>query len=142
LVERRTVNPYVVGSCPTSGAISENLSERPNQRLTVKVENDLTTFSVVEKEYEGNYFRVLKQMTVFSPMIYNLLKGNIMKTKFANPMLTKTGKKRLGPMNMKQLTEFLDSSSKPKDKAKIRNRIAIVEKRQSPQNIGSDVPAL
>lgn len=53
-----------------------------------------------------------------------------MKKKTANSMLTKTGKRRLGPLNMKQLTEFLASSSKPKDKARIRNRIAIVEKRQ------------
>jgi hypothetical protein len=52
------------------------------------------------------------------------------KTYRANPMLTKTGKRRLGPLNMKQLTEFLASSSKPKDKARIRNRIAIMEKRQ------------
>ena len=44
-------------------------------------------------------------------------------------MLTKTGKKRLGPLNLKQLEEFLQESTKPKDKAKIRNRISILEKR-------------
>lgn len=46
-----------------------------------------------------------------------------------NSMLTKTGKKRLGPLNLKQLQEFLQESTKSKDKAKIRNRILIVEKR-------------
>jgi hypothetical protein len=48
-----------------------------------------------------------------------------------NSMVTKTGKKRLGPLNLKQLHDFLESSSKPKEKAKIRNRISIVEKRQA-----------
>jgi hypothetical protein len=57
-------------------------------------------------------------------------------------MLTRNGKKRLGPLNIKQLHELFENSSRPKDKAKIRNRISIVEKRQCPQNIGSDVPAL
>jgi hypothetical protein len=47
----------------------------------------------------------------------------------SNPMLTKTGKKRLGPLNLKQLYEFLENSSKPKEKAKIRNRISTLEKR-------------
>jgi hypothetical protein len=60
----------------------------------------------------------------------------------SNPMLTRTGKKRLGPLNLKQLQELLEGTSKPKEKAKIRNRISTVEKRQIPQNIGSDVPAL
>lgn len=46
-----------------------------------------------------------------------------------NSMLTKTGKKRLGPLNLKQLQELLESTSKPKEKAKIRNRILEVEKR-------------
>jgi len=44
-------------------------------------------------------------------------------------MLTKTGKKKLGSLNLKQLEEFLQESTKPKDKAKIRNRISILEKR-------------
>lgn len=39
-----------------------------------------------------------------------------------NPMLTKTGKQRLGPLNMKQLVAMLDSG-RPKQKAKIRNEI-------------------
>ena len=47
-----------------------------------------------------------------------------------NSMMTKTGKKRLGPLNLKQLQELLESTSKPKEKAKIRNRILEVEKRQ------------
>ena len=39
-------------------------------------------------------------------------------------MLTKTGKPRLGPLNLAQLTKMLDETSKPKIKAKIRNAIA------------------
>jgi hypothetical protein len=46
----------------------------------------------------------------------------------ANPALTKTGKVKLGPLSLAQLKELLEKSSKPKDKAKIRNRIKIVEK--------------
>jgi len=43
-------------------------------------------------------------------------------------MLTKTGKTRLGPLNLKQLNELLEKSSKPKDKAKILKRVKILEK--------------
>ena len=46
----------------------------------------------------------------------------------ANPALTKTGKVKLGPLSLTQLKELLEKSSKPKDKAKIQNRIKIVEK--------------
>jgi len=41
---------------------------------------------------------------------------------------TKTGKVRLGPLNLKQLNDMLEKSSRPKDKAKIQNRIKILEK--------------
>ena len=51
------------------------------------------------------------------------------KLKMANPMLTKTGKQRLGPLSLKQLKEMLEKSSRPKDKAKILNRIKILESR-------------
>ena len=36
-----------------------------------------------------------------------------------DPMLTKTGKPRLGPLNTAQLTKLLESSTKPKEKSKI-----------------------
>jgi hypothetical protein len=36
-----------------------------------------------------------------------------------DPMLTKTGKPRLGPLNTAQLTKLLESSNKPKEKSKI-----------------------
>ena len=36
-----------------------------------------------------------------------------------DPMLTKTGKARLGPLNVTQLNKLLESSTKPKDKNKI-----------------------
>ena len=44
-------------------------------------------------------------------------------------MTHKTGKTRLGPLSLAQLNELLEKSSRPKDKAKIRNRIRIVEAR-------------
>ncbi len=39
-------------------------------------------------------------------------------------MLTKTGKARLGPLNVTQLTKLLDSSTKPKEKAKIQRALS------------------
>jgi hypothetical protein len=48
----------------------------------------------------------------------------VSKSKNKNPMLTKNGKPRLGPLNLIQLTKLLDQTSKPKIKAKIRNAIA------------------
>lgn len=48
----------------------------------------------------------------------------VAKTKKKNPMLTKNGKPRLGPLNLAQLNDMLEKSSKPKEKAKIRNAIA------------------
>ena len=50
-------------------------------------------------------------------------KGGNQKTRVANPMLTKTGKSRLGPLSLKQLEDMLEKSSKPKEKSKIENRI-------------------
>ena len=46
-----------------------------------------------------------------------------------DPMKYKTGKTRLGPLSLAQLTDLLEKTSKPKDKAKIRNRIRVVESR-------------
>lgn len=42
----------------------------------------------------------------------------------SNPMMTKTGKPRLGPLNFKQLTDLLSKTQKKKEKAKIERRIA------------------
>lgn len=46
----------------------------------------------------------------------------------ADPMKTKTGKTRLGPLNLAQLQDML-SKAKPKDKSKIENRIRILSKK-------------
>ncbi len=46
-----------------------------------------------------------------------------------DPMKTKTGKTRLGPLNLSQLSKLLESTSRPKDKTKIQNRINILNKR-------------
>jgi hypothetical protein len=51
------------------------------------------------------------------------------KVRIANPMLTKNGKQRLGPLNLTQLKEMLEKSSRPKDKAKILSRVKILEAR-------------
>ena len=44
-------------------------------------------------------------------------------------MLTKTGKQRLGPLSLTQLTELLAKTSRPKDKSKIENRVKILKKK-------------
>lgn len=54
--------------------------------------------------------------------------GKVIKT--ANPMLTKNGKARLGPLNLAQLSDMLEKTSRPKDKGKIRNRIRELESRK------------
>jgi hypothetical protein len=41
-----------------------------------------------------------------------------------NPMLTRNGKPRLGPLNVKQLTALLDKTQANKTKAKIVREIA------------------
>lgn len=48
----------------------------------------------------------------------------------ADPMKYKSGKPRLGPLNLAQLNKLLTSTGKKKEKAKIRNRIAVVESRK------------
>ena len=60
--------------------------------------------------------------------------------KHADPMKTKTGKIRLGPLNLKQLHEILAKESKPKNKSKIQNRIRALEKMgfKSPQEPVAD----
>jgi len=54
-----------------------------------------------------------------------------MKRMAANPMLTKTGKTRLGPLNLAQLKDLLEKTSRAKDKGKIMNRIRELESRLS-----------
>jgi DNA-binding transcriptional regulator WhiA len=50
------------------------------------------------------------------------------KTNHADPLKTKTGKTRLGPLSLAQLNDMLEKSSRPKDKSKIVNRIKRLEK--------------
>lgn len=42
----------------------------------------------------------------------------------ANPMLTRNGKPRLGPLNIKQLEELREKTQQKKNKAKISREIA------------------
>ena len=53
------------------------------------------------------------------------------KDRKVNTMLTKTGKPRLGPLNVAQLEKLLTNSSKPKELAKIRRALAQRVKTQS-----------
>jgi hypothetical protein len=50
-------------------------------------------------------------------------KGGNQKTRKANSMLTKTGKTRLGPLNVSQLTKLLEGARK-KHVPKIQNALA------------------
>jgi hypothetical protein len=47
----------------------------------------------------------------------------------ADPMKTKTGKTRLGPLNIRQLYDLLNKETRAKNKGKIQNRIREMEKR-------------
>jgi hypothetical protein len=55
-------------------------------------------------------------------------KGSNQKSRKANPMLTKNGNTRLGPLNVEQL-EKLASSARKKHVAKIQRRIAELKSR-------------
>ena len=55
--------------------------------------------------------------------------GQNQRTRKNDPMLTKTGKTRLGSLNLAQLTKLLESSTKPKEKGKILRAIT----KQTPQ---------
>ncbi len=45
--------------------------------------------------------------------------GQNQKNRKNDPMLTKTGKTRLGPLNPAQLTKLMETSTKAKEKSKI-----------------------
>lgn len=48
----------------------------------------------------------------------------------ANPMQTRNGRPRLGPLNIEQLTKILENSStRKKTKAKVQNRINLLKAR-------------
>lgn len=55
-------------------------------------------------------------------------KGGNQKTRKADPMRTKNGKERLGPLNVAQLEKLLTSARK-KNVAKITRRIAVIKGR-------------
>jgi hypothetical protein len=55
--------------------------------------------------------------------------GQNQKNRKNDPMLTKTGKTRLGPLNIAQLTKLMESSTKAKEKGKIQRAI---NKQQAP----------
>jgi len=50
-------------------------------------------------------------------------KGGNQKTRKADPMRTKNGKERLGPLNVAQLTALKERSSQKKVQAKIQREI-------------------
>jgi hypothetical protein len=55
-------------------------------------------------------------------------KGGNQKTRRADPMRTKNGKERLGPLNIAQLEKLLTGARK-KNQAKITRRIAVIKGR-------------
>jgi hypothetical protein len=55
-------------------------------------------------------------------------KGGNQKNQVSDPMKTKTGKTRLGPLSLAQLEEMLEKSSRPKEKGKIVHRITQLKK--------------
>jgi len=61
-------------------------------------------------------------------------KGVNRKTRKSNPMLTKTGKPRLGPLNIEQLTRLLDGARK-KHRAKIQRAITKRTQTQTPVTV-------
>ena len=50
-------------------------------------------------------------------------KGGNQKNRKADPMRTKNGKERLGPLNVAQLTALIERTSQKKVKAKIQREI-------------------
>jgi hypothetical protein len=50
-------------------------------------------------------------------------KGGNQKTRKADPMRTKNGKERLGPLNVAQLAALIERTSQKKIKAKIQREI-------------------
>ena len=55
-------------------------------------------------------------------------KGSNQKNRKIDPMRTKNGKERLGPLNLAQLEKLLTTARK-KNKAKINRRIAVITSR-------------
>jgi hypothetical protein len=49
--------------------------------------------------------------------------------KKSNPLRTRTGKLRLGPMSAKQLIQEIEKTNKPKMKHRYRTRLAQLQKR-------------
>jgi len=79
---------------------------------------------------EQNKSQLVSMVRIHDPAP-NFIKEYFMavaKSKKKNPMLTKNGKQRLGPLNVEQLTKMLDGARK-KHKAKIVRRIAVLESR-------------
>jgi hypothetical protein len=68
-------------------------------------------------------------------------KGSNQKDRKVSTMLTKTGKTRLGPLNVAQLTALLEKSSKPKEQGKIRRALAQRVKTQQVSTKVVEVPA-
>lgn len=56
-------------------------------------------------------------------------KGNNQKNRKADPNKTKTGRTRLGPLNIQQLETMLEKTAKPKEKSKINTRIRELKSR-------------
>ena len=47
----------------------------------------------------------------------------------ANPKLTRNGRPRLKPLNLAQVKELLEKTSRPRNRLKISNRLKVLQKR-------------
>ena len=52
---------------------------------------------------------------------------SVKKDRRRDPMKTKTGRPRLGPLNLEQLNKLMETA-RPKERAKIQNRIRALAK--------------
>ena len=67
--------------------------------------------------------RFSHESPVFKGEVNMATKGSNQKSRKNDPMKTKTGKERLGPLNLTQLAALKERSSKNKIKAKIQKEI-------------------
>ena len=59
----------------------------------------------------------------------------------ADPMRTHSGKVRLGPLNVRQLTEML-KSARPKNRSKIQNRITTLINKHGHTSLAVDAESV
>lgn len=59
--------------------------------------------------------------------------------KHKDPMKTRNGRTRLGPLNITQLEELIEKSSQPKDKDRYRTKLAQLVARKNKKNLQATI---